>query len=105
NNFIIDVPTYRFDITLPEDIIEEIARLYGYHLIPTHTLKGQLQPTNANEGSHDLQPLRQLASDLGYHEVITYSFVDKKLQALLDPDETVCELVNPITAELTVIRT
>lgn len=104
-SWMVEVPPYRFDITLPEDLIEEIARLRGYDKIPTHTLKAQLQMAHAGEGARDFQPLRQLLSDEGYHEIISYSFVDRKLQKLLDPDEGICELVNPITAEMTVMRT
>ncbi|VVC76068.1 Phenylalanine--tRNA ligase beta subunit [Aquicella siphonis] len=99
------VPPYRFDITLPEDLIEEIARLHGYDKIPAHTLAAELQSGNTSTGARDWRPLRQLLSDRGYHEVITYSFIDSKLQKLLDPEETPCELVNPITSDMTVMRT
>jgi phenylalanyl-tRNA synthetase beta chain len=103
-HWIVDVPPYRSDITLPEDLIEEIARIHGYDKIPIHTLKAELQTARAEE-EMDLQALKQLFSDAGYHEIISYSFVDSKLQALLDPDAKTCELVNPITAEMTVMRT
>jgi len=105
DSWVIQVPAYRFDIALPEDLIEEIARLRGYDKIPTHTLKGQLQVAHASEGAKDFQPLRQFLSDEGYHEIISYSFVDKKLQNLLAPNEEPCELVNPMTNEMTVMRT
>lgn len=105
STFAIKAPTYRFDVTLPEDIIEEIARLYGYHRIPTHPLKGLLRPGHAVAGVQDWQSLRQRAADLGYHEVVTYSFVDKQLQALLDPDKKPVELVNPISSDMAVMRT
>lgn len=97
------VPLYRHDISLPEDLIEEIARLYGYNQIPTHKISGVLPVRN--EGARDLHNLRQTWSDRGYHEVISYSFVDKKLQALLDPEMAALELLNPITAEMAVMRT
>lgn len=101
----VSIPAYRFDINIPEDLIEEIARLYGYDKIPTHTLEGALRVTRAEEGAKDLSPLRHILKSLGYHEVITYSFVDPKLQQLLAPEHKACELVNPITAEMTVMRT
>jgi phenylalanyl-tRNA synthetase beta chain len=101
----VEVPSYRFDISLPEDLIEEIARVHGYDKIPTHTLKSELQTQHANEGAKDFQALRQCLSDAAYHEIISYSFVDPKLQKLLDPSQTPCELVNPITAEMAVMRT
>jgi phenylalanyl-tRNA synthetase beta chain len=99
------VPRYRFDIFLPEDVIEEIARLYGYDKIPTHYIKAELSPSHAGETEQDLHDLRQAFSDQGFHEIISYSFIDKKLQALLDPQEFPRELLNPITAEMAVMRT
>ncbi len=42
NHWLVSIPSYRFDITIPEDLIEEIARLYGYDKIPTHQISGQL---------------------------------------------------------------
>lgn len=99
------VPPYRFDITLPEDLIEEIARLYGYDKIPVHTLSGDLHPGMMRGGARDWRPLKQLLCDSGYHEIISYSFVDTRLQKLLDPEETPCELVNPITSDMSVMRT
>lgn len=103
--WIIDVPPYRSDIKLAEDIIEEIARLYGYDHIPTHKIKSVLQANQVEDSAQDLQALRMALCDQGYHEVISYSFVDKKLQALLDPDETPRELLNPMTADMAVMRT
>jgi phenylalanyl-tRNA synthetase beta chain len=100
----IEVPPYRSDISLPEDLIEEIARIYGYNNIPIHTLKAELKVTQAEE-EMDLNPLKQLLSDEAYHEIISYSFIDSKLQKLLDPQAIPCDLINPITADMTVMRT
>ena len=105
NNWIVQVPLYRFDITLPEDLIEEIARIHGYDKIPVHTLDGKLQTAYTSENAEDLQPLKQLLADQGYHEIISYSFIDQQLQQLLDKDQTPVELVNPINADMTVMRT
>lgn len=105
NFWIVRIPSYRFDITLPEDLIEEIARLYGYDNIPTHTLKGILQTNQTMEGEPDLFSIRKALVHQGYHEIISYSFIDKKLQKFFDPEEVAYELVNPITTEMTVMRT
>lgn len=104
NTWRIHIPTYRFDITIPEDVIEEIARLYGYDHIPTHYLSSTLRQ-DQKEAAQDFTVLRQALSDQGYHEIISYSFVDKDLQSLLHPAQTQRELLNPITAEMTVMRT
>ncbi len=97
-------PTYRPDITIPEDLIEEIARVHGYDKIPTQHLRAQLQ-SNAVEEDKSWQILRLAFSDKGYHEIISYSFVDKISQACLDPERQPRELLNPITSDMTVMRT
>lgn len=98
-------PSYRFDMSLPEDLIEEIARIHGYDNIPTHSLFACLQVAHSKEEANDPAALKQLLADAGYHEIISYSFIDKKLQTLLDANEIPTELVNPITADMTVMRT
>lgn len=100
----VTVPLRRSDISLEIDLIEEIARFYGYNLIPesnAHTLMQVLpRPENrVNESS-----LRRVLCDLGYQEVITYSFIDKKMQTLFAPEQVSPELLNPITAEMSVMR-
>lgn len=100
----VSIPSYRADIRLPEDLIEEIARLYGYDNIPTHHIRAELH-TPQEIDMNDAHFLRQALCDQGYHEIISYSFIDKKLQSLLDPRETPRELLNPITADMTVMRT
>jgi len=104
-NWLVHVPSYRFDLSIPEDLIEEVARLYGYDNIPTHTMKTELRVISAAENTPDSHELRQALSDQGFHEIISYSFVEKRLQALLDPQETPREIANPITADMTVMRT
>ena len=64
------IPSYRFDISLAEDLIEEIARLHGYDKIPTHSLKGTLEAHHLEENAKDLQPIRQNLQDQGYQEII-----------------------------------
>lgn len=98
-------PSYRSDILLAEDLIEEIARIYGYDNIPTHSMQAILTP-DAHIGTiKTFNRLRQNLRDQDFHEIITYSFVEQALQSLVDPDQAWHELVNPITAEMTVMRT
>jgi phenylalanyl-tRNA synthetase beta chain len=105
NKWVVQSPLYRFDITLPEDLIEEIARLYGYEKIPTLPIYADLQANKELKGATDLSLIRQALCDQGYNEIISYSFIDKKLQELLDPDFIPCELLNPITTDMSVMRT
>lgn len=101
----VNIPAYRFDLTIAEDLIEEIARLYGYDNIPIHTLSANLSGQKIPEEATDLQGIREALRDQGFHEIISYSFVDEKLQKQLDPEQTPRKLLNPITADMTVMRT
>jgi phenylalanyl-tRNA synthetase beta chain len=101
----VTAPGRRSDISIEEDLIEEIARLYGYDKIPCNNPQGSLHINSSAENKISPQTLRHALSDLGYHEVVTYSFVDKKLQTLLEPQQTPKELMNPITADMNVMRT
>lgn len=98
-------PSYRFDINLEEDLIEEVIRIYGYDKIPVKSLQRSLPILATSEQVTTLDRLRQLLIDRGYHEVITYSFVAPKLQQLINPELKPLALVNPISAELSVMRT
>ena len=98
-------PSYRFDMSLAEDLIEEIARIYGYDNIPMQL--PFLQVNMAYEDSADLTLRLKLALvDAGYMEAVSFSFTDAKMEALLQ-DEALGEvltLANPISADLAVMR-
>ncbi len=99
------VPAYRPDISLPEDLIEEVARIHGYEHIPTTELP-QVVSSRLNEDLNDLYAsFRQALTGLGLHEIVAYSFVSPDLQALMDPHRTPEKLMNPMTAEMAVMRT
>lgn len=101
----VKVPSWRFDIGEEIDLVEEIARLHGYDKIgatrPVFATEGQKIPENRIP----LTRVRQLLCALGYHEVITYSFIDEERQQQFNPDKPPKVLVNPITAEMSVMRT
>lgn len=101
----VTAPARRFDIALEEDLIEEIARMQGYDSIPTNTAVAHLQMNSRSERKIYLPQLRRTLSDMGYQEVITYSFIDKKLQTLFDPQPDYKTLVNPMTADMAIMRT
>lgn len=105
DKWIVVPPTWRFDISLPEDVIEEIARLYGYDKIPMQPMTGILNVAHDIVEGDSYSRFRYGMSALGFHEILAYSFIDQKLQSLLDPNETSRELLNPITAEMSVMRT
>jgi phenylalanyl-tRNA synthetase beta chain len=103
--WLVTVPARRSDVTIEIDLIEEIARLSGYDKFPTrHPIAGlQINPVAENKVS--LQSFRRLLVDLGYQEVITYSFVESKLQELFSPNQPAKDLLNPMTAEMATMRT
>jgi phenylalanyl-tRNA synthetase beta chain len=100
----ITVPSHRFDIEEEIDLIEEIARLYGYTEIPSHTLKAPLVMHPVPETTLSLSTIRRYFADSGYHEAINYSFVDPALASLLNPDHLPLTIRNPISADMSVMR-
>lgn len=98
-------PSWRFDVSLIEDVIEEVARLYGYDKIPSIPMTGELRlPANIQENV-TYQSLRMALATQGFHEVITYSFIDKNMHEQLTPNQPYREVANPITAEMSIMRT
>lgn len=95
-------PSYRNDIILPEDVIEEIARLYGYDNIPLHEMTGELISSPIAQDNE--MKLRQFLSDIGYFEVVTYSFISEKLANLIAPNQKHYTLSNPISADMSIMR-
>ncbi|MFC6380375.1 phenylalanine--tRNA ligase subunit beta [Psychrobacter glacincola] len=98
-------PSYRFDMSIREDLIEEIARIYGYDNIPS--ILPHLQVSMDYDDTADLSHQMKLALvDNGYMEAISFSFSDAKLEALLDDKALgeVLALANPISSDLAVMR-
>ena len=98
-------PSYRFDMSIKEDLIEEIARIYGYDNIPS--VLPYLQVSMDYDDTADLTHEMKLALvDTGYMEAISFSFSDAKLEALLDDEALgkVLALANPISSDLAVMR-
>ena len=98
-------PSYRFDMAIEADLIEELARIYGYNRLPVRTPMAAtpLQPAPENELA--MKDVRRQLVGRGYQEAVTYSFVDPETQKLLDPEVAPLALANPISAELSVMRT
>lgn len=95
----------RSDISLEVDLIEEIIRVYGADRVPTvnSAYAMKIHPLSAKK--LPLATLRHTLSNLGYQEIVTYTFVDKKTQLLLNPSHDPKPLLNPITADMDVMRT
>ncbi|OUR85008.1 phenylalanine--tRNA ligase subunit beta [Colwellia psychrerythraea] len=98
------VPAYRFDIKIEVDLIEEVARIFGYNNIPNTAPKATLKMCEQKEANLSLSNLKQTLVNRDYQEAITYSFVDPKVQALLHPGQEVMTLPHPISSEMSVMR-
>ncbi|HVS75591.1 MAG TPA: phenylalanine--tRNA ligase subunit beta, partial [Steroidobacteraceae bacterium] len=97
-------PPHRFDIAIEADLIEEVARIVGYQSIPeVDATVGQRFGSLPSSQPLERELLQTLALR-GYHEAITYAFVDPQLQARLFPDVTAIALANPIASDLSVMR-
>ncbi|MDG1733906.1 MAG: phenylalanine--tRNA ligase subunit beta [Thalassotalea sp.] len=98
------VPAYRFDISIEEDLTEEVARVYGYNNIPNVSPTAKLSMRSHNEAKLNISKFRNTLVTRGYQEAITYSFVDPKVQSLLHPEQEVMVLPHPISSEMSVMR-
>lgn len=97
-------PSWRFDIEIEEDLIEEVARIYGYNSIPNNAPLAHLQMKGTPEKVLEANRVRTALVDSDYQEVITYSFVDPKTQQLLHPEQDALILPNPISSEMSAMR-
>ncbi|MCO6057282.1 phenylalanine--tRNA ligase subunit beta [Pseudomonas sp. MOB-449] len=100
----VEVPSHRFDISLEVDLIEELGRLYGYNRLPVRYPQARLAPRARSEAAVELPALRRLLVARGYHEAITYSFIDPKLFELFNPGVKPLMLANPISADMAAMR-
>ncbi|MCP6698112.1 phenylalanine--tRNA ligase subunit beta [Pseudomonas donghuensis] len=100
----VEVPSHRFDISLEVDLIEELARLYGYNRLPVRYPQARLAPQAKAEARGDLPALRRLLVARGYQEAITYSFIDPKLFELFSPGVEPLLLANPISSDMAAMR-
>ncbi|NOQ36444.1 MAG: phenylalanine--tRNA ligase subunit beta [Methylococcaceae bacterium] len=95
---------FRFDIAIEADLIEEVARIYGYNNLPSSSLLMRSELGKTPEAVQTIDRVQDLLVDKGYQEAITYSFVDEEIQHTIAPDDVVIKLKNPISSELSVMR-
>lgn len=100
----VQVPSWRFDLQIEEDLIEEVARVVGYaqlpHTPPVAPVVAQLQP----EALRTEWAVRHALADLGYQETINYSFVEARWEADLAGQSDPLRLLNPIASQMSVMR-
>ncbi|MBS9405560.1 phenylalanine--tRNA ligase subunit beta [Halomonas sp. TRM85114] len=98
------VPSWRFDIAIEEDLIEEVARIHGYNRLPVRRPEARLALRADHEARTPLTRLRRQLVARGYQEAITYSFVAPELQRAMFPEAIAPVLANPISSDLSVMR-
>ncbi|MBW2939671.1 phenylalanine--tRNA ligase subunit beta [Zhongshania aquimaris] len=98
-------PSWRFDISIEVDLLEELARVYGYNRLPITPIRDTLTIRTAPESKRGLPLVRQQLVARGYQEAITYSFIDPDMHAALSEGEVGVELLNPISADMSIMRT
>ena len=104
DDFRVTPPSYRFDLSIEEDLIEELARLYGYDNIPAQAPQARLTMLAQPEQRRGVDALRAQLVARDYQEVITYSFVDVAWEASFAPDVQPIALKNPIASQMGVMR-
>jgi phenylalanyl-tRNA synthetase beta chain len=97
-------PSYRFDIAIEEDLIEEIARIKGYDNIPPAAPAASSRMLPVAEGKRDARAIRRLLVARDYQEVITYSFVDRAWERDFCGNASPVALANPIASQMSVMR-
>lgn len=98
------VPYWRADLRIEEDLIEEVARLYGYDKIESRPYAAQIPPSSPREGRLDSFRARDLLVARGYQEEVSLAFTDKSVQDVIHPEATPIALDNPLAETLSVMR-
>ncbi len=103
-DFLVTPPTWRFDIEIEEDLIEEIARLHGYDNIPAPAPRGPLSMLPQTEKARSVHSLRRTLVDRGYQEVVNFAFVEESWEADFAANNQPIRLANPIASQMAVMR-
>ena len=102
--FRVTPPSYRFDILIEEDLIEELARIHGYERIPATLPAAPAAMLPAREAKRDVAALRRLLVARDYQEIVSYSFVDAAWESDFAGNAAPLALANPIASNMSVMR-
>jgi phenylalanyl-tRNA synthetase beta chain len=97
-------PSFRFDLQIEEDLIEEVARMVGYNNLPTTPPLAPITASVCKEAQRSPHALRHHLANLGYQETINYSFVDERWEHELAGTANPIKLLNPIASQMSVMR-
>ena len=102
--FVVTPPSYRFDIEIEEDLIEEVARMHGFERIPANPPIAAASMRAVSEGRRSLHDLRERLAAADYQEVVNYSFVEEAWEKDFAGNAAPIRLLNPIASQLAVMR-
>ncbi|MDR5738633.1 phenylalanine--tRNA ligase subunit beta [Caballeronia sp. LZ016] len=105
DTFRVTPPPYRFDIEIEEDLIEEVARIYGFEKIPARPPVAASEMRRTNETKRSIHVLRHAVAARDYAETVNFSFVDAEWEKNFAGNEIPVKLINPIASQLSVMRT
>ena len=103
--FVVTPPSFRFDIEIEEDLVEEVARVYGYERIPARPPRAPVTMRPQREARRSPHALRQRLADADYQEAINFGFVDPQWEADFAGEGKPIRVLNPIASQLAVMRT
>jgi phenylalanyl-tRNA synthetase beta chain len=103
--WMVEIPSRRFDISIEEDLIEELVRVYGYNRVPSRAPQNEMRMVARPEHRLRKSDIRRLLVARGYQEAITYSFGEPGLMKTINPEVPGIQLLNPISSDLSMMRT
>ena len=102
--FVVSAPSFRFDIAIEEDLIEEIARVYGYDNIPAEAPLAAQTMLPQPEGLRVRSDVRRLLAGRDFQEIVSYAFVEEKWERDFAGNADAIRLLNPIASQMSVMR-
>jgi len=103
--FLVTPPSHRFDIEIEEDLIEEVARIYGFEKIPARPPVATSEMRATNETQRSIHDIRHALAARDYAETVNFSFVDAEWEQDFAGNDNPIRLLNPIASQLSVMRT
>ena len=103
-SFVVTPPSYRFDLEIEEDLIEEVARIHGFERIPAHPPRAPARMSALPEARRSLHAVRERLAACDYQEVINFSFVEPAWESDFAGEPNPIRLLNPIASQLSVMR-
>jgi phenylalanyl-tRNA synthetase beta chain len=103
-DIVVTPPSYRFDLKIEEDLIEEVARMVGFDRLPTTPPQAPITPNLPLESKRSMMSVKQHMVELGYQETINFSFVDAQWESTLAGNDQPIQVLNPIASHMAVMR-